>query len=158
EIDHFMWVTLGKGAPDFMSIDLNGLRPAGQKLPDTDEPGSKVKKVPTHPVTGTVTLDGKPRAGATVGFHRRNPETEKYTTAADGLTDETGRFQLSTYTRFDGCPAGEFTVTVVKTGKGYYDREAPEKSLIPEKYATPDKSEIKVTVKEGSNEVNLDLK
>ena len=64
---------------------------------------------------------------------------------------------MSTYTRSDGCPAGEYSVTVVKTGRGYYDGEVPEPSKLPAKYATPAKTLLKVTVKDGANELNLDL-
>ena len=75
----------------------------------------------------------------------------------DGLTDDAGRFTVSTYTKFDGAPAGEYAVTVVKTGKGYYDGEMPDKTQLPEKYATPTTTPLKVTIKEGANDVNLEL-
>jgi 3',5'-cyclic AMP phosphodiesterase CpdA len=158
EFDHVAWVTMKKDVPVIANVMLDGILPEDLKLPDTEEPGSKRKAVKTFPVAGVVTIDGKPLAGATVSFYRLNTETERYVNVADGLTDTEGRYKLTTYAKFDGCPAGEFVVTVVKTGRGYYDGETDEKNKLPAAYATAAKSEIKVKVAEGSNEFNLDLK
>jgi hypothetical protein len=157
EFDQIAWVTMKKDTPIIANVLLDGILPDDLKLPDTVEPGTKIKKVPTYPVMGTVMLDGKPVAGVTVTFHRFNQNTERWVNVSDGLTDDAGRYKLSTYERFDGCPAGEFAVTVVKTGKGYYDGEIPEKSLLPEKYASPAQTPLKVTVKDAGNELNLEL-
>ena len=116
-----------------------------------------MKKKPTHTVDGKLTIDGKEMTGVTVTFHSFNENTEKYNSIADGMTDAKGYFQLSTYGRFDGCPAGEYVVTVVKTGKGYYTDETPEKNLLPEKYTNAKTSPLKVTIKEGTNDVKLEV-
>lgn len=157
EFDHVAWVTMKKDAPLIANVLLDGLLPADLKVPDSDEKGVPVKRKPTHPVEGTLQVDGAAAAGATVTFYALNPDTEKYNPVCDGLTDAAGRFKMTTYGRFDGCPAGEYVVTVVKTGKGYYDGEIPEKSQFPQKYAAPATSGIKVTVKEGANDLNLAL-
>ena len=157
EFDQVAWVTMKKEAPLLVNIDLNGILAADMKVPDSEEKGVNVKKKVTNPVTGTITLDGKPLVGATVTFHAYNEETEKYSSVCDSLTDEMGRYKMTTYTKFDGCPSGEYFVTVVKTGKGYYDGEIPEKSQIPVKYATPATTGIKATIKDGANELNLEL-
>lgn len=158
EFDHVAWVTMKADAPLIANVMLDGILPESLRLPDDAEPGTKRKMVPTHPTTGKVTLNGEPLAGATVTFHSFNKDTKKYSGVCDSLTDATGAYKMSTYTKFDGAPVGEFTVTVVKTGRGYYDGELPEKSLIPATYATPAASGIKVEVKEGANDLNLDLK
>jgi 5-hydroxyisourate hydrolase-like protein (transthyretin family) len=157
EFDHVAWVTMKKDEPLIANVLLDGLLPSDLKVPDSDEKGVPVKKVPTHPVGGTVTADGKPADGVTVTFYRLNPDTEKYYPVADGLTDAAGRFKLTTYVKSDGCPAGEYAVTVVRTGKGYYDGEIPEKSLLPEKYAAAATTPLKATVKDGTNEIDLAL-
>lgn len=157
EFDHFMWITMKKDAPIMAIVPLEGILPANQKLPDVDEPGRVVKKVPTFPVLGTVTLDGKPAPRLTVAFHKLNEETKVYARVCDGLTDDVGRFQMSTYSRFDGAPEGEFTVTVARTGKGYFDGDVPEKTQLPEKYLKPDTSPLKTTIKDGANDLKLDL-
>lgn len=157
EFDQVMWVTMKKEAPVLANIDLNGVMPAHLRMPDSAEKGTVVKKKATHAVDGVARLDGKPAAKVTVAFHAYNAETEKWAYVCDGLTDEAGKFKLSTYTKFDGCPAGEYAVTVVKTGRGYYDGEAAAKNPLPAKYATPAATPLKVTVKEGANDVDLDL-
>ena len=157
EFDHIAWVTMKKDTPLIANVLLDGILPADLTIPDTEEAGSKRKVVPTYPVTGTLTLDGKPLAGATVAFYRFNKETEKFNAISDGLTDAAGRFQVSTYSRFDGAPAGEFIVTVVKTGKGYDDGETNAKTLLPEQYATPKTTPLKVTIKAGTNDIALEV-
>ncbi len=63
---------------------------------------------------------------------------------------------MTTYYRFDGAPAGEFAVTVLKA-EGWDEEGDPVKNVLPAKYATAAKSPLKVTIKEGTNDVNLDL-
>ncbi len=157
EFDHFMWVTVKKEAPALAVVPLEGLLPEDLKLPETDEPGVKRKLLPTHPVEVTVKLDGQPVPKATVSFYRFNKDTEKYNHVADGLTDAAGRTKLSTYAKFDGVPAGEYAVTVVRSGRGYYDGEVPEASKLPAKYAAADKTTLRYVVKEGANELVLEL-
>lgn len=157
EFDHVAWVTMKKDRPLIANVMVDGILPADLSVPDTDEPARPGKKVPTHPTAVKLTLDGQPLVGATVTFHRLNAETERWSGVADGLTDDRGGVKLTTYGKFDGAPAGEYAVTVVKTGKGYYDGEIPEASKLPAKYGTPAVTPLKVTVKEGANEFTLAL-
>lgn len=157
EFDHIAWITMRKEGPVIVQVMLDGILPATGKLPDTDEKGYAVKKKPTQPVSGIVTVDGKAARNVTVCFYQQNPETKKYKGVADGLTDAAGRYKLSTYTAADGCPAGEYLMTVVDTGKGFSTNEIPEKNLLPEKYADPKATPLKIVVKEGANDINLDV-
>jgi Icc-related predicted phosphoesterase len=157
EFDHIAWVTVKKdGPPLIANVLLEGILPADLKLPDTEEKGFPVKRKPTHPVEGKVTLDGQAVSGATVVFHTFVTETEKYAAVCEGRTDELGRFKMTTYARFDGAPVGDYVVTVVKTGKPEVEGEAPQ-SLLPAKYADPTLSPLRVTVKESSNTVQFEL-
>jgi 3',5'-cyclic AMP phosphodiesterase CpdA len=161
EFDHVAWVTMKADAPLIANVMLDGILPENLKLPDTEEPGTKRKQVPTHPARGKVLLDGQPLAGATVALHRLTKDKdgkEKYVYVADGLTDAGGFVPLSTYTKSDGAPVGEFTATVVKTNRGFSDGEVPAKSNIPVRYATPGASPLRVEVKEGANEFTLELR
>ena len=101
-------------------------------------------------------LDGKPLAGATVTFHRYNADTENYNSVCDGKTDEKGRFQMTTYFRFDGAPVGDFDVTVTKA-IGIDEEGEPVKNQLPEKYGTPARSPLKVIVGQGTNDLRLEL-
>ena len=59
-------------------------------------------------VSGRVTLDGQPLAGATVVF---NPADGKGTIAA-GRTDADGEFRLTTFGTDDGALPGDYKITV----------------------------------------------
>ncbi len=73
-------------------------------------PGGGEGGLDTIPVTGTVTLDGSPLAGARVSFSPKGGGR-----AAVGLTDESGRFELTTNVAGDGALAGSYGVAISKT-------------------------------------------
>jgi predicted small lipoprotein YifL len=116
------------------------------------------------PVSGTVTLDGKPVAGASVMF---SPETNG--TPAAGTTDEQGYFTLRTVNR-DGVSPGKHkvTVTLVKTTGFTADKDglsgpiAPggvkEEWIVPKRYSNPDESGLTAEVVKGMAPVKLELK
>ena len=71
-------------------------------------------------VTGTVTYDGKPLAGAKVAYHPDEGNAVA-SRAASGETDESGKFTLSmnfadgdTVAKLEGAPTGKYRVTVTK--------------------------------------------
>ena len=63
------------------------------------------------PVSGTVTLDGKPVEGATVTFHPLDDDKEAR--PATGQTDKAGTFQLKAGNE-DGTRPGEYKVVITK--------------------------------------------
>ena len=73
--------------------------------------GSDLRK--TYPVTGTLTVDGKPApAGVVVSLHPQFTETDRLPIHPRGATDDAGRFTITTYNTDDGAPEGEYVVTV----------------------------------------------
>jgi hypothetical protein len=126
------------------------------------------------PVSGSVTYNGQPVAGATVIFLGKANEP-----AATGITATDGTFRLSTYGEADGAVPGQYSVTVVKMEGGpaddpnapfdpVADMEAAAKNtapappahhLLPEKYATAKESPLGFTVgASGSNQFPIELK
>ncbi len=122
-------------------------------------------------VEGTVTLDGKPLAGATVSFE---PEDQQGGHSANGFTDKDGHFKLTTYNTGDGALRGNYNVVVTKTeaaegsgapagsqedikkfmreggylkslAKAQTQAKAPKKS-VPARYGRADKTPLKYTV------------
>lgn len=156
EFDHVAWITMKKDKPLIANVMLDGILPADLRIPESEEKGVVVKKVPTHPVEGRLLLDGKPLAGAMVTFHRYNPTTKRYNSVCNGKTDEMGRFQMSTYRGFDGAPEGNFDVTVTKA-VGVDEEGEPVKNQLPEKYGTPARSPLKVVVGQGTNDLRLEM-
>jgi len=70
---------------------------------------SNSSRPPTYRVTGTVTLQGKPVAGAAITFV---PTGEGE--AASAITDSEGKYALTTWEAGDGARPGEYRVKVSK--------------------------------------------
>lgn len=104
---------------------------------------SKGPTLPTVPVSGSVTLDGKPLEGAAVSFTPvpSNPDGKP----ANGITDAQGTFQLKTYLggttgQASGAMPGDYVVMVTKyeassgpapagAAEGHMDTAAQQKAL-----------------------------
>ena len=160
EFDHVSWITMKADGPRIANVMLDGILPENLDTPQSEELGVVRKLKKLLPVTGKLTSDGKPVAGATVSFSQfvKLP-TERYAVVADAFTEADGTFVPSTYAAFDGMPAGEYIVTIVHTGKYRDTEEKPVKSLLPEKYIAPKTSPLKVTIQEDEkNEIAIDLK
>ena len=123
----------------------------------------------TSPVTGVVTLDGRPVAKAGVAF--RPLDGSRMST---GETNQDGEFTLTCYERGDGAIPGSHTVTVTKFEEKRLDLpegadeltaemaaskagEPKKKWLVPEKYSSKDTSGLTFTVEKGRNTANFDL-
>ena len=116
------------------------------------------------PVTGVVTLDGKPVEGAAVMFMPKAGGRP-----ATGTTDDKGRFELQTETAGDGALLGEHTVTVTlqeTTGvtadpDGLSGEIAPGgikiKWIVPQRYSNPKTSNLKAKVEPGMKPVEFEL-
>lgn len=122
--------------------------------------GDRPKRVPAG---GIVNYNGQPVADATVIFV---PDGHQH--AAVGRTDSSGRFQLQTFEANDGAVPGEYKVSVRKvevTSEGASGgdddaetEEAEERSLLPERYASAESSQLTASVKEGeSNDFPFEL-
>lgn len=118
-----------------------------------------------EPVTGTITLDGKPLEHVQVTF----VPMREGGVLATGETDVSGRYRLSYY-KTTGTPAGEYrAILSYRTDpKGVPITKAMNSSLLmplevsqaverlPQKYSTRD-SQLKANVVEGSNEIDFAL-
>lgn len=121
-----------------------------------------------HPATGTVTLDGKPLADATVTFV---PAAGR---PSDGKTDASGKYAIMT-NGLPGVPEGDYKVTVSKfTSQGEMPAMAPspqdmikmyekkkkgdvEKSPVPAKYGRADTSGFSAKVGTDASKNVFDL-
>lgn len=117
-------------------------------------------------VSGRVTYNDKPVANANIVFL----PTARDTLAAAAITDEDGRYRLSTRGVNDGAIVGPFKVSIV--ARAPYDGPIPEgmspayaketfqhqgKPLIPERYFSPSTSGLIADVKKGSNSFDFPL-
>jgi len=118
----------------------------------------------TVSVSGIVTLDGNPVAGASVMFMPQSAGRP-----ATGLTDEEGRFQLTTFGDEDGALVGlhRVTVTLIKTTGFLADKDglsgglapegAREEWIVPQRYSNPETSGLTAEVRDGMVPVKLEL-
>ena len=131
----------------------------------------------THAVTGTVTYQGSPVEGATVGFSPAAGEVR----SAVGVTDSQGKYQLTTFEQDDGAMEGTYRVRVFKydrdpvqvemdlDGVGQSD-EMPDDyvpeaatevaaptNLLPQKFSNPATTPLEFTVEKGDNTFDIDL-
>ena len=130
--------------------------------------------IATINVTGTVTVDGEPLAGANVSF---SPKSDGQGNPGFAVTDADGRFRLQTLLGAvdAGTTPGEYYVTITKTESvettsSSDDVEAsssqsltpPPRSLIPVRYgqrgAVPELSATVSAERGASNVFNFDLK
>ena len=71
--------------------------------------GGKVSnQPPLMPVSGTVTLDGKPLSGIMISFV---PTGSTRGTGAGGYTDKAGKYELTAMHGGKGTPVGQYRVT-----------------------------------------------
>lgn len=110
--------------------------------------GGTDKKLPDlAPVTGVVTLDGKPLKDVVVVF-----EPKEKGSNSTGTTDENGKFELS-YADKTGAAVGSHTVRITNANEA----EVPVEQLLPAKFNSA--STLTATVEKGkTNEFTFDLK
>ncbi len=108
---------------------------------------------PVYPVSGKVYYQGKPAAGATVTFVRRDALDAKVHRPG-GQVGPDGSFRLSTYTSYDGAPAGRYAVTVVYPSpvrKENGENAGPD--LFHGRYGDPKTTPLSAEVKRGTNQL-----
>jgi len=102
---------------------------------------------PPEPTSGQVLVNGQPANAAMVVFYHQGDWGEK-SIVPQALTDDDGRFVLSTYTMQDGAPAGEYRVTVewpTSLGKN------PGPDKLGGKYAKRETSGLTARIEKGNN-------
>lgn len=124
------------------------------------------KPLPTTvPVTGTVTLKGKPVVSATVTFV---PQGETKGVECVGFTDDSGKYQLKQIRGNEGAPPGSYKVVINQFVKGdgspikIDGSEAPANlgavESLPVKYSSFLDSKLTAQVNNSGGEFNFDLK
>ncbi len=118
---------------------------------------------PQYPVSGTISLDGKPLPGAGIMFL---PRGDTRGNGAMAMSDPTGKYTLKTDHGGPGAPEGEYAVTISKVvnrdGTPYVPNpdvaEAGERETLPGIYSDSMKTTLNANVPKGGNTINFDLK
>jgi hypothetical protein len=102
-------------------------------------------------VRGTVQFEGQPLAGASVTFIPVDGSR-----SSEGTTDVNGKYELRFSASMKGAIVGEHQVEI-RTAPKEVDSESKEKIIerLPAKYNS--KTELKATLKNGSQTINFDL-
>jgi hypothetical protein len=108
--------------------------------------------VPVVPVSGSIKFGAETPAGAKVTLVPVARTEEGINSS--GVVKSDGTFKISTYGQEDGAPLGDYVVLVqwFRPLSGE-DGNTGGPNVIPKDYSDPKKSPVKVTVKEGSNEL-----
>jgi hypothetical protein len=108
-------------------------------------------------VTGTITLNGNPLAGAEVTF-----TPDDGTRISQGNTDDKGKYELWFSATANGAAVGTHRVSIRVASSDAYvppsrdsDVPPPPRETIPSKYNT--ETELTATLKRGKQVVNFDL-
>ena len=117
--------------------------------------GGALKAPTTSPVSGSVTLKGKPAPGVRVHLHPQF-DIGDVKFVPSGETGADGAFTLSTAAPGDGAPPGDYIVTLEKP-RVVSDRNQSgievEIDDFKGKYSDPTKSTWTVTITEGTNQL-----
>lgn len=114
--------------------------------------------VPTHPASGTITINGAPANGAIVRLHPRSPQPGvKYPLLPAGRANAEGVYQLTTFEGPDGAPPGEYVITVEwpdpkwrPPGGGM---PPPPPDRLKGRFANPKTSTLQMSIVEGENQI-----
>jgi len=123
--------------------------------------GEEAGRLPVHPVSGKVSVNGQPASGVLVLLHPAEASpAAKAGVLPSATTQEDGTFQLSSYDQNDGAPLGGYSVTIqwyqadAKSTKGKPAMPsgfARPSDRLQGKYKDPRKSPWQVTITEGNN-------
>lgn len=116
-------------------------------------------ELPVYSVSGEVRYQGKPADGAEIIFHPQGGSDESKQIRPNGRTDESGKFNLTTYKMGDGAPAGEYKISITLPGPipgaNPKDKSAAHAGpdLLQGRYAEAEKSGLKATVTTSANQL-----
>lgn len=105
---------------------------------------------PTSPVIGQVLVDGKVADKLSVICHDVDRSTKQNRPRPVGLTDEDGRIEFSSYQKGDGVPEGQYALTFTWGEWDDYWKKSSGPDRLAGRYADPQKSTIRLTVKRGT--------
>ncbi len=116
------------------------------------------ESVKVYPVTGKVTVDGKPAPAADIVLHPVAVAQPAVSVRPRARVDADGSFALTSFETKDGAPAGEYKVTVAWTQpvasgrKPVEGDDVPRRSLLSKTYADPNTTPLRATVQPGTND------
>jgi len=131
----------------------------GSKLPDG--------MPPLHPLTLTVTQEGKPFPEASVSLY---PSDGARGWNSGGLTDANGVLPVFTHGKYSGVPAGKYKITVdcvtsdpprpknaTESEIAEHLKKHPEFRIVPLPFTDRAKTPLEIEVVKGTNRLTIDI-
>ena len=112
--------------------------------------GGEAWHAATYPAGGVVSVNGTPPEGLVVELHSTGEKVDQRQSRPWGITDSSGHYELTTYEKNDGAPAGEYAVVL----RWPPDINRPSfADRLEGAYSSVKKSPFRVTVAAEENEV-----
>lgn len=109
------------------------------------------------PVTGTVTVEGQPLAGAGVSFRPDRDKGNESGFMPGGSTDASGKYELMATAGAMGAPPGWYKVLVMPPSAPPGSDDVVEFPEYNAKYQDPETTDLSFEVKEGAAPVVIDI-
>ena len=118
-------------------------------------------RVPVYPTSGQVLHQGQPAVNALVGLHPVEPTDELQYLRTLGRAGPDGSFQLATYERGDGAPAGKYRVVITwpapLPGASPTDEDESRARGGPDqlggRYRDPEQTPLTAVITKGANKL-----
>ncbi len=109
----------------------------------------------TYPAAGKAAFRGKPMQHARISLFTVAEDEKLKKIVPSGEVDADGTFTLTTYQYDDGAPAGEYKAIIVWPNGPEGQSESPGfiADQLQGRYSNAQTSTFRVTIKEGSNEL-----
>lgn len=108
-------------------------------------------RIPVHPASGLVSVDGRPVGGVEVRLYPDDRPGDLDAPRPYATTDDDGRFVLGTFGDGDGAPAGSYRITLfwpdVPPGP------TPPNDRLGGRYANPEQTDFRADIAEGANDL-----
>jgi hypothetical protein len=104
---------------------------------------------PTFPVTGRVQVDGQPAAQLSIACHDVKGVDPLHPTVSSAITDQDGKFAVSTYQSGDGLPEGEYVLTFAWGKLDLLSKSYGGADRLKGRYSEPQKSAWRFRVETG---------
>jgi hypothetical protein len=108
-----------------------------------------------YPVSGAVFVQGEPAVGARVFFSPAENPTDPKALRPFAIVDKDGSFRLTTYTAYDGAPAGDYVIIVTwstsPASASGNDAAYRGPDRLKGVYGDPSAPKLRATVKSGPN-------
>jgi hypothetical protein len=113
---------------------------------------SRGDRVPLHPASGQVLVGGQPAPGVEVRLVPADRPDNPDALRPFARTGDDGRFRLGTYDPEDGAPEGRYKVTLFWSERP--PGPEPPKDRLGGRYASPEKTDLEVTIRRGDNRLD----